>query len=676
MGLLNTKDVEQLPAFTESQQFPGGANTLPNGKMYVYKQGTVNLAPVYHDRDLTTMIANPVVGTPSGKFPLCYLVDGRYRVEFHNEKDKLMLSMDNVVVADDVSLGSIFDVADVDELLNDETLSYSDAPEYQQVKVGQVLRVAEDNHLFTCMPEDSENYHLATKGGVKLTYRNRTINAEAFGVKPSQIFDNTDAWDRLWAAVNEMVDSSDLGGPPTVMLPRGVIRVSSTVTLPRGVKITGRGAGKDIFNQADGTWIVATGTQPVFYTGFPLHTDSGKCIGVEMSDFSIQRDDAVRETPAENGLIHGHQAIEWRVHNMRLDGGHTPCLNLTNTWDCQWTQVTFTGGGVPDGTPCVNIRDSTASVKNSNYSQFLQCRWEDTDGPMLKLEGLHHSVIQCKFHALSNHKGTIALPAIELSDSAVFIGNGLANHASAESAVTCSVYLRILSGECYICGNIFRNNDAIPAIEIAGTTAFAGGHIISGNVYDGFAAPGIRDTRTNGKPLTLGPTEWGIYEGTPAGVPSPNVDNQFVAGGTPTFPHGRSYFEQANQEQGPALHACYTLGYGSGDGDVAALLQSGNFNRPVVIVEQTRTSGNTKTELELRTGKPSTDGRAFIEGITDAATAPTSQFQIRHDGSYMVGGTKVIGAQQAAISDSVGGDEQARINAILAALRAHGLIAT
>lgn len=37
---------------------------------------------------------------------------------------------------------------------------------------------------------------------------------------------------------------------------------------------------------------------------------------------------------------------------------------------------------------------------------------------------------------------------------------------------------------------------------------------------------------------------------------------------------------------------------------------------------------------------------------------------------------QVVGPQQSAIADSVGGDEQAKINAILAALRAHGLIAT
>lgn len=40
-----------------------------------------------------------------------------------------------------------------------------------------------------------------------------------------------------------------------------------------------------------------------------------------------------------------------------------------------------------------------------------------------------------------------------------------------------------------------------------------------------------------------------------------------------------------------------------------------------------------------------------------------------------VGGQQVLSGQQAAIADSAGGDETARINAILAALRSHGLIA-
>lgn len=94
------------------------------------------------------------------------------------------------------------------------------------------------------------------------------------------------------------------------------------------------------------------------------------------------------------------------------------------------------------------------------------------------------------------------------------------------------------------------------------------------------------------------------------------------------------------------------------------------------MIEQTRTGGNTKSELEIRTGKPAGDGRAFVEGVVDASSAATTAFEIRHDGTYWLQGTQVLGARQAAIADSAGGDEQDRINAILGALRSHGLIAT
>lgn len=52
------------------------------------------------------------------------------------------------------------------------------------------------------------------------------------------------------------------------------------------------------------------------------------------------------------------------------------------------------------------------------------------------------------------------------------------------------------------------------------------------------------------------------------------------------------------------------------------------------------------------------------------------QFSQVNSLAYRVNGIKVVDAQQPAISDSAGGDEQAKINAILAALRAHGLIDT
>jgi len=562
---------------------------------------------------------------------------------------------------------------------------------------GQLVRTRLDGYTLEIADPGVENQDLENAASTPVKFYvtetpGRIFQATAFGVIPSATADNTVAWNRLWAAVARTIESIDNGGPVTVWLPRGVIRTSSTVTLPRGVAVIGQGAGKTIFGDSDGTIIVATGTQSIFYTGFQIDTDAGKCIGVELQGFSLMRDAVtVIETdaqgndltaatkPAETGLIHGHQAIEWRVTNVRMNGGYTPCVNFTNAWDCQWTRVTFTGGGVPDGTYCVSIRNSTGSSKNSNYQQFLQCRWEDVDGSMLLLEGLHNSVLQSKFHAISNHKGSVARPAIELPDSSVFIGNGIANNSGPEAALTCSVWIRLRNGQSIVKGNIFRNNAGTPVIEIFGTNVFAGGHIIADNIIDGITWPGIIDTRTDGIPVTLGSAEWAQYQGTPTGVPPTNLNCRVIAGGKPVYMEGKSYFEQSEDEKGPALHARYSLGYGAGVGDVAALIQSGSYQRPVAIVEQTRTTGNTSAELQIRTGKASTDGKPFLQCVSDTGgqtTGGTTRVEIGHDGTYKIEGVKVLGPQQAGIADDASGaSNQATVNEIVAALRGMGIIA-
>jgi hypothetical protein len=62
--------------------------------------------------------------------------------------------------------------------------------------------------------------------------------------------------------------------------------------------------------------------------------------------------------------------------------------------------------------------------------------------------------------------------------------------------------------------------------------------------------------------------------------------------------------------------------------------------------------------------------------LADTATNFTQPINLLNSGELRINGTKVVGVQQSAIADSAGGDEQAKINAILTALRNHGLIAT
>ena len=111
---------------------------------------------------------------------------------------------------------------------------------------------------------------------------------------------------------------------------------------------------------------------------------------------------------------------------------------------------------------------------------------------------------------------------------------------------------------------------------------------------------------------------------------------------------------------------------------------SGNFD----LVTKSRANA------ELANVKSSSTGFTFGIGGTDTLlltasglypnTTGTEQLGLGsrewfkvHAEQYRVGNVQVVGAQEAAIADSTGsGDDQTKINAILAALRSHGLIDT
>jgi len=69
------------------------------------------------------------------------------------------------------------------------------------------------------------------------------------------------------------------------------------------------------------------------------------------------------------------------------------------------------------------------------------------------------------------------------------------------------------------------------------------------------------------------------------------------------------------------------------------------------------------------------DAVGISTGGTERVRVKTEGVDIL-SGDLLRGGTKVVGAQGAAIADAAGGTEITTINAILARLRAHGLIAT
>jgi len=105
----------------------------------------------------------------------------------------------------------------------------------------------------------------------------------------------------------------------------------------------------------------------------------------------------------------------------------------------------------------------------------------------------------------------------------------------------------------------------------------------------------------------------------------------------------------------------------AGGARYAALAQSGSITQLTA-----RDPGAGSTIMALRTTQAGVvNDRLTIDGLGNV-NLPAASATV----GLRAAGTKVVGVQQAAIPDAIGGTEIATINSILAALRAHGLIAT
>lgn len=97
----------------------------------------------------------------------------------------------------------------------------------------------------------------------------------------------------------------------------------------------------------------------------------------------------------------------------------------------------------------------------------------------------------------------------------------------------------------------------------------------------------------------------------------------------------------------------------------------GGVNRGIFDIKYTHPNAGqpfgvtTLLQNEVQFAQVATDGSITLAKALDLPGA-----------GLKVAGTRIVGGQVAAIANSVGGDEAAKINSILAALRSHGLIAT
>jgi hypothetical protein len=117
-------------------------------------------------------------------------------------------------------------------------------------------------------------------------------------------------------------------------------------------------------------------------------------------------------------------------------------------------------------------------------------------------------------------------------------------------------------------------------------------------------------------------------------------------------------------------------GGGGGQATGPAITLGSNWNG----INFVATAGNINLDIQ-NAANARTDLGAAASGINNDITQLLGASQVDVSSHYEVAGTQVVTAQQAAIPDAAGGatvDTEARaaINALLAALRTHGLIDT
>lgn len=98
MGFLNFAASSQFLSYTDAP--------VAHAKLFIYASGTDGLAPVFRDRNLTFMMANPVIADAAGTFCDFYLEDGTYRIVVLDRRGRQILTEDGVTSRPALSIGT------------------------------------------------------------------------------------------------------------------------------------------------------------------------------------------------------------------------------------------------------------------------------------------------------------------------------------------------------------------------------------------------------------------------------------------------------------------------------------------------------------------------------------------------------------------------------------------
>lgn len=201
------------------------AENIPLGAMmFVYAAGTDSLMPVYEDPSLTSTQANPLTADATGRFDLCYVRDGLYRIEVRRPNDRVLFSNDNVVVRSSMTVGATSNFMTVASMLADTWLSYSTGKGRIRVVPGEVISVAEGGFSYKVAASDADDFHVQTAGGIKFYTQKREgeFVDRQFGVIADGLTDETEIYQGI-AAILAPGDTLRIAGAGARILSDEVI---------------------------------------------------------------------------------------------------------------------------------------------------------------------------------------------------------------------------------------------------------------------------------------------------------------------------------------------------------------------------------------------------------------------------------------------------------------------
>jgi hypothetical protein len=175
MGLVDLHDAEAFSPYL--------ATPHADARMFIYRANTDQLAPLFEDDGLTTMVSNPVRANAQGAFPIRYAIDGEYGAAIQDRRGQHLLAVQRFTVRPTQASALSHEFRTFAQLLADSQRKYTDTRETLTVYPGDLFRVVAGGSLYRVAAPGAEDHHLTTSGGLKLY-----VQPDADGYHPVEAF--------------------------------------------------------------------------------------------------------------------------------------------------------------------------------------------------------------------------------------------------------------------------------------------------------------------------------------------------------------------------------------------------------------------------------------------------------------------------------------------------------